>query len=230
VIGSVDAAARNNAEWCDAFCRSHSLEPRFDPEFWSSRERTPVFYPDAVTLRPGVDADGLLAAIDRSAGCSVKDSFDDLDLRGAGFEELFAAQWVCCEVGLRASQNGWAQVGSAEALSDWEAAWGSEALRIGFWRRSLLDDSRVRVLARYDSDGTICGGAVANRSRDVIGISNLFATDGDLETAWRGAGASAQAMLGTLPLVSYGSGEALDVACAAGFRTTGRLRVWTVAA
>jgi hypothetical protein len=88
----IELAARNNAEWCDAVCREHGLSPVFDGPLWWCADRTPQFYPDAVTLRPGVSADAVLAHVDGSAGCSVKDSFVDLELDG--FDVLFDAQWM----------------------------------------------------------------------------------------------------------------------------------------
>ena len=88
------AAARNNADWCDAYCRSLGVPGRFEPDCWSSPQRTPPLYPDAVTLAPGVAAEVVLGRIDTSAGCSVKDSFDDLELAAAGFRPLFRAAWI----------------------------------------------------------------------------------------------------------------------------------------
>ena len=88
------AAARNNADWCDAYCRSQGVAGRFTADCWSSPRRTPPLYPDAVTLAPGVAVATVLGGIDSSAGCSVKDSFDDLDLDAAGFRPLFRAAWI----------------------------------------------------------------------------------------------------------------------------------------
>ncbi len=88
------AAARNNADCCDAYCRSRGITGRFEPECWSSPRRTPPLYPDAVTLVPGVAPGQLLSRIDTRGGCSVKDSFADVDLAAAGFRTLFAAEWV----------------------------------------------------------------------------------------------------------------------------------------
>lgn len=45
-------AALNNAEWCDAMCRAHGLPGVFTPRAWTNPARTPLFYPDAVTLSP----------------------------------------------------------------------------------------------------------------------------------------------------------------------------------
>jgi len=76
----VQEAALNNAEWCDAFCRTHGIGGNFDAAAWISAERTPALYPDAVTLASGCAADRLIARVDASPGCSIKDSFADLDL------------------------------------------------------------------------------------------------------------------------------------------------------
>src|SRR5580765_4949135 len=93
-LGIVHAAARNNAEWCDTFCRTYGIVGRLDAESWTSPERTPPFYPDAVTLVPDVPPMQLLSAIDASDGCSVKDSFANLDLTADGFRVLFRAEWL----------------------------------------------------------------------------------------------------------------------------------------
>jgi len=84
----VGAAARENAEWCDLHADAGELRDGF----WFSRERTPPFYPDAVTLQPGVAIADVLAEIDAASGCGIKDSFDDLE--PAGFRRLFRAHWL----------------------------------------------------------------------------------------------------------------------------------------
>ena len=93
------AAARNNAEWCDAFCRTHGVAGRFGAMCWTSPERTPPFYPDAVSLSPGVDPAEVLAQIDAGDGCSVKDAFAGLDLAADGFRTPFRAEWPLNEPG-----------------------------------------------------------------------------------------------------------------------------------
>ena len=60
----------------------------------------------------------------------------------------------------------------------------------------------------------------------MVGLSNLFDTDGDLASAWRDAARAAQARWGSMPVVSYDSGAALEVAYQAGFGTVGELAVW----
>src|SRR6266542_292962 len=188
----VSLAAQNNAEWCDAFCRTHGVVGRFRANCWSSPVRTPPYYPDAVTLVPEISVEQVLSCIDTSEGCSVKDSFADLDLGAAGFRSLFRAEWV--------------------------VAWGELPEGSGFFRRALLEDGRIGVLAGYDG-GRIVAGAIANRSSTVIGLSNVFDVAGDLESAWVAGAAVAAARWGEMPTVGYDSGDSLDAAHRAGFRS-----------
>jgi hypothetical protein len=91
----VGAAVRSKAEWCDAVCRSQGLTGEFGPQAWTVAARTPAYCPDAVTLVPGADAAAVVARLDTTRpGASLKDSFADLDLTGAGFRVLFEAQWI----------------------------------------------------------------------------------------------------------------------------------------
>lgn len=93
-MGLWQAAVAGNARWCDLIARSHGLRTRSDQAAWTCQSRTPPFYPDAVTLVPHLAVPGLLARIDASPGCSVKDSFGDLDLGPHGFHVLFEADWI----------------------------------------------------------------------------------------------------------------------------------------
>jgi hypothetical protein len=152
------AAADNNARWCDIVCRSHGVPTAFHEVVWLARRRSPPLYPDAVTLRPGLSAEAVLRDIDDGPGCSLKDSFADLDLAPLGFEELFSASWIAREPDT--------ERGGAER---WSAA------------ESDLDPS-VRTLA---AEGA---GAVANRTGSVVGVSNVSGDDawtGLAEAVWR---------------------------------------------
>jgi hypothetical protein len=51
----------NNAEWCDAFCRTHGIVGHFRAGYWFSPVRTPRYYPDAVTLLPEITLDQVLS-------------------------------------------------------------------------------------------------------------------------------------------------------------------------
>ncbi|MGZ4258479.1 MAG: hypothetical protein ACXVRE_12015 [Gaiellaceae bacterium] len=222
----VRAAARNNAEWCAAFCRTHGIAGRFRRHSWFSPVRTPPYYPDAVTLLPEAAAEQILAGVDTGEGCSVKDSFAGLDLAPFGFAPLFRAEWVVREPAeARPAAGRWSALTRKEQLSEWEAAWGESPEGSDFFRGALLEDETIAVLAEYDGD-RIVAGAVANRSATVIGLSNLFHAAGDLESAWAGGTAAATALWGAMPAVGYESGAALDAAHRAGFESIGELVVW----
>jgi hypothetical protein len=222
----VEDAALSNAEWCDAFCRARGVVGRFDEAAWSSAERTPPLYPDAVTLARGCSNASIVSRVDASPGCSIKDSFADLDLSGYGFQVMFAAEWLW-QPQARASNasQGWSAISDGSELRRWETAWGESPLPRPFFRRELLGDDRVRILARL-AGGLLRAGAVANRSRNVIALTNVFDFERDLESAWSGAASIAQALLGGLPVVGYDRGESLDGAHLAGFETIGSLAVW----
>ncbi|MEU4473336.1 hypothetical protein [Micromonospora sp. NPDC023888] len=211
------AAARDNAEWCDIVCGTHGLAGRTDADAWSVPHRSPQWYPDAVTLRPGVDAVALLARVDVGPGASVKDSFADLDLSGYGFRVLFDAQWIHRQPGAPPADAPLSQVATADDLAAWAAAHGGGEL----FRPALLTDPRVRVLARHDDRGAITGGAVLTGGGP-CGVSNLFTRTDNPRDIWR---AMCATVPGT-PLLGYETTADLAAARAAGFSTTGPLRVW----
>ena len=223
----VHTAARNNAEWCDAFCRTYGIAGRFRADSWSSSVRTPPLYPDAVTLLPGVAPEQLLSGIDTSEGCSVKDSFADLDLTPAGFRPLFHAQWLhrAPSDTDSVSGRGWSMVTTEQQLAEWESAWAGSPEAASFFRPALLAVETIGVLARSAGD-RIVAGAVANRSATVVGLSNVFDTAGDVESAWLGGAAAVAALWGDMPVVGYDSGADLDAARRAGFDSIGELVVW----
>jgi hypothetical protein len=221
------AAARNNAEWCHAFSRTHGTAGRFRAAYWSSSTRTPPYYPDAITLRPEVTVAQLLQDVERGEGCSVKDSFACLNLCTIGFRPLFQAEWLFREPARErvARPRGWSVVTTEAQLREWEVAWGDVPGGSDFFRPELLRDETIVVLAGYSED-RIVAGAIANRSATVVGVSNVFHTTGDLDAAWAAGAASAAALWGDLPTVGYDFGDSLDAAHRAGFESIGELVVW----
>jgi hypothetical protein len=141
----VRAAARNNAEWCDTFCRTHGLWGRFRSDSWLSPVRTPPYYPDAVTLLPEVAIEQILFNIDASKGCSVKDSFARLDLAAAGFQPLVAAEWLVPEPAeaRAASHSEWSALTKQHELEEWEAAWADVPRASGFFQPALLTERTI---------------------------------------------------------------------------------------
>ncbi|MDH6115257.1 hypothetical protein P3T36_004176 [Kitasatospora sp. MAP12-15] len=225
----VQAAARNNAEWCSAMSRSHGLAGEFGVQAWAAPARTPLYYPDAVTLLPGADAAALAARIDTAApGASVKDSFADLDLTGAGFHVLFEAQWIHrpASAPAIASELAWDVAGDAQTLRAWAVAWDGGDGQADLFRPELLDDPATFVLAGRAADGRVVAGAVASRSDQVVGVSNVFAADGGADAAWPVVLEAVHRLFPTLPVVGYEHGQDLAAAVRHGFEAVGPLRVW----
>lgn len=224
-------AARNNAEWCEAMCRAHGLPGVFGPRAWTNPHRTPLLYPDAVTLGEDATADDVLGAIDTAGGgCSVKDSFASLDLSGAGFGVLFEARWLHRPAGLPAptAPHGveWARLGTPDALAEWAAAWDAGEGLAHLFHARLLADPAVAFLAGRSATGRVVAGAVVSEGGGAAGVSNLFTVDGDLDGAWAGClSAVAQGWPG-VPVVGYEHGDDLAAAVRQGCDTVGPLRVW----
>jgi hypothetical protein len=220
------AAARNNAEWCAVMCRAHGVESAFGEDAWAAARRTPVYYPDAVTLRPGADPDGVVARIDTvSPGASVKDSFADLDLAGAGFRVLFEAEWIHRPAGtpVPAPDLAWDVVGDPNTLRAWALAWDDGGGDADLFGPGVLADPETFVLSGKSADGRVVAGGVASRSDHTVGVSNVF---GPPDTAWPLVLHAVGRLFPTLPVVGYEQGDDLAVALRYGFETVGPLRVW----
>lgn len=225
----VRACARNNAEWCAAMSLSHGLAGEFGPQAWAARARTPLYHPDAVTLVPGADPATLAAQIDTAApGASVKDSFADLDLTGAGFRVLFEAQWIHRPPSppATAPDLAWEVAAEPDALRAWALAWHDGDGNADLFRPELLDDPATFVLAGHSADGRVVAGAVASRSDHVVGVSNVFALDGGPDAAWPVVLDAVHRLFPTLPVVGYEHGENLAAAVRHGFEPLGPLRIW----
>lgn len=212
VISWPAIAASNNAEWSDAVCRTHGIEAEVDDYAWTSRTRTPPLYPDAVTLVPDPSLPELLARIDSSPGCSIKDSFASLDLAVYGFRVLFDAQWIVrapTEPQAIAASPRWTVVRNVDVFATWENVWRAGDGPLDVLRADLLYTEAVTVLAAQVDD-RIVGGAVLNRSAAVVGISNFFAEDPITSESWQGCLALASALFPGATLMGYESGDTLD--------------------
>jgi hypothetical protein len=221
-------AAANNAAWCDLVCRTHGIEAELDAVAWTSRSRTPPLYPDAVTLVADVEIPDLLARIDDSPGCSIKDSFASLDLARYGFRALFDAQWIVrapTATDLITADPQWTVVRDVDAFAAWEAAWRAHHGQSAVLRAELLHNPAVTVVAAQVND-RIVGGAALHRGAAVVGISNFFVDDEIASVSWRGCLATASALLPGETLVGYETDDALETAARHGFHPVGPLRVW----
>lgn len=221
-------AAANNAAWCDLVCRTHGIEGELHGAAWTSPTRTPSLYPDAITLAPDVGVAEVLARVDCSPGCSVKDSFASLDLTPYGFQVLFDAQWVlrAPDVPIAATvEPQWTVVRDTDAFTAWERAWQRHDGSPAILRPELLDDPAVRVLAA-EVDDRVVGGAVLNAGADVVGLTNVFADDEIAAVSWAGCLALAARVFPGARLVGYETDDGLGTATRHGFEPIGPLRVW----
>jgi hypothetical protein len=216
-------AARNNADWCDIVCRTHGIPTRFDDDAWTSTRRSPPMYPDAVTLQPSTTPDHLLDRVDTSTGCSVKDSFASLDLSSARMHVLFEADWLYhpAPSPRHTGRLTWRVVRTADQLRTWAASHGGG----GVFRPALLAEPGVTVLLASTVDNALACGAIANRSAETVGVSNVFTTIPP-EHAWPELTATVASHHPGLPIVGYEHGDSLAAASAAGFLRVGGLRVW----
>jgi hypothetical protein len=227
------AAVFDNARWCHLVCSTHGITGRFDADAWVSARRTPPMYPDAVTLTDDVSMEALLSRIDRTAGCSIKDSFSTIDLAAAGFNVLFVAQWFW-RAAARPPAGGvlrWERVERPDDLRAWSLEHGGGST----FSPVLLDEPSVTILAGRQRGGRLVAGAVATEGGEAVGISNVFAVgagDADEDAAaafadvFAGATAAIVERFPDRSVVGYLSTVELAAARAAGFETIGPLRIW----
>ncbi|TWT04076.1 hypothetical protein [Reyranella sp. CPCC 100927] len=235
----VCSAARNNALWCDAVCRAHGGAGEFAGGLWFSRQETPRFYPDAVTIE-GVPAraaqfdvlDAVMAAHPRH-DWAVKDSFSTLDLSSRGFNVLFDAQWICREPSAVPRGHGdlrWVRVTSAASLRSWEQALTGDPEaddRTGslIFAPPLLTSAGI-ALFTAERGGAVVGGGALNAAANAVGVSNVFGAPSDRQDIWHGLLAQAAQLYPGTRIVGYERGEGLDVARSVGCDAIGPLRVW----
>jgi hypothetical protein len=234
----VAEAAYNNAVLCDSVCRAHGLAGEFAPGIWINRHQVPQFYPNAVTFSEEADSASILRSINElvasavPAGLAIKDSFSALELNSLGFEVLFTAQWIYRPASMplaRSPIDGvrWIKIENPKDLMRWEDAWRGESVEAPsrIFMPQLLQDPAFAVMAAYRAE-KIVAGVIANRSGDVVGISNVFAPAGEeYEFGIEGL-ASVMEKFPGLAVVGYEDGPALELARRLGFEAIGGLRVW----
>jgi hypothetical protein len=179
-------------------------------------------------LAPGVDVKSVLARVDSSSGCSIKDSFAELTMGAYGFRVLIEAQWIVRRSNqpmLRSAghQLVWREASGPNDLALWEDCWREGEVPLTF-PLSLLHDGLV-FLGVFDGDSVV-GGAIVNHANGVVGISNTFARSVPLSEIWTGCVDATSRRYPDVPIVGYVSGSAFDDAVQHGFTPLGPLRVW----
>jgi hypothetical protein len=138
---------------------------------------------------------------------------------------LFEAEWIHRPAGVpvTAPDLVWDAVREPDALRDWARAWDDGGGNADLFRPGLLDDPETFVLAGRSADGRVSVGAVAGRSSDVVGVSNVF---GPPHVAWPLVLHAVGRLFPALPVVGYEQGDDLTAALRHGFEAVGPLRVW----
>jgi hypothetical protein len=217
-------ALENNARWCDLVCRSAGVPTEVRRGLWLALRRSPPLYPDAVTLSPIATAGDVAEAVVRGPGCSVKDSFADIDLGAHGFEVLFEARWICRRSSpppRPAATAAWSVITERSELTEWALAAGD---RVAV-PRDALHHPTVRVLGARGPSG-ISAGAIAHRTGPVVGVSNVFGDAAADPATWTAIADALAVTFPSLPLVGYEHGDSLRAAVSSGFEEIGALRVW----
>lgn len=231
-------AVYNNAVWCYSVCRVHDRPGEFLDDMWINRRKSPRFYPNAVTLlpdRPDIQAVRIRELVQsRLPGqWGVKDSYCTLDLASLGFHIALEAQWLYRPAMLsrrerdsKLSDVRWVRVSDASELTRWEHAWaGADFAKLPrVFLPALLADKNVAFIAAYQ-DERIVAGLIANRTGEVVGVSNLFVPKED-DQLRAGCFAAAMRAFPDLPLVGYEHGQDLEQALALGFESLSPLRIW----
>ncbi|QBD81610.1 hypothetical protein EPA93_38820 [Ktedonosporobacter rubrisoli] len=230
-------AVHNNAIWCDTICRSHHVMGEFHESFWVSQNQTPIYYPNLVTLSPIVDLTAYqneladLLTMKRGFTVSIKDSFASLNLTPFGFSELFQAQWIFREAPTdvyrqETADLQWKQITSERELLRWEEAWSQAASPLNrLFLPALLHDADICFIAAYKAN-QIVAGAIANKTTEVVGLSNVFAPEQEAERYWEGLLGQIAIRYPSFPVVGYEDNESLAIATHVGFTILGPLRVW----
>ena len=227
-------AAHNNAVWCDTVSATHGTPGTFTDAAWFCEHATPPFYPNVVTLTPD-DTDGQRQVVERLIGrvpdfWAVKDSFAVLDIHALGFMPVFEAQWIWRDADAPLPSDDamlrWSPVADADDLQTWHVAWnGDQPSDDEIFLPRLLADPSVKILAAR-RDKRIVGGVIANRTGDVVGLSNLFVAHDAETNVWAGAVATIAGLFPGLPIVGYERDDDLRLAEANGFERCGALRIW----
>jgi len=222
-------AVANNADLCAAVYQAHDLRFERDATALVCLGTPPPFYPKLMTLKQTAAAaqtasiQSLLA--DGQDAVAVKDSFANLDPDTLCMKLLFEASWLWRTPMSAQMPEGWEQVVTPADLSAWQAAWSGGELPNDqpiFPPACLANPDLIFLGCRSGSDYQ--AGCLANKSENVVGISNAFSTTAN-GGGFAPATQAVSAVAGGKPLVGYEHGEALESAQRAGFDPVGVLRV-----
>jgi len=219
--------------------KGHGKSGHFESGLWCNTNQVPLFYPNIITLDQKIgeaqkDIIDTITRINPKDNWAIKDSYAKLELEEDGFFELFESQWFyrSPELDLPKISAEKRQIVKIETETDlllWEKAWSKHQpitpVEASIFPKSLLSKPDVVILASIQGDEFISG-LIANKTDDVIGISNLFGLSlfehekmvPLLGVIWES--------LGRKSFVGYESSEDIERAVEWGFEAIGALKVW----
>jgi hypothetical protein len=216
--------AQNNGDWYAMMFDVHQRRYERSDLVFTAVDVPPPFHSGMVVLTPGRSeaVSNLIPSRADQPRFGIKDSFNELDFAMVDLVELFSASWIWCDTPPDADLDGWEAIDSVDRLLQWEAAWkeGGSPTDERQFPDAILERADVGLFGRVAGSGYDAG-VIANRSADVVGLSNAFGP----ADAYPAAAALCGRFGDGLPVVGYEQGEDLDVALAAGFEATGELRV-----
>jgi hypothetical protein len=217
------AAIEASMRWYDRIFAFHGVPVRSDDRLWTALADPPPWHSAVKTLVRDVDADAVLAAMERHPYGSVADSYGALDLGKHGFDLLIDSTWVHHGGIAEATwPPDWSVVGDASQLG----RWCRRHDYVGVLPAAVLTDPEFDILVRV-ADGEPVAGAIVHNAGQVAGMSNLWSSSDPLTPA---DVADLLACAGVLhpgrPVTDYACGEELDVLLGAGFTPLGAQRVW----
>lgn len=232
----IQKAIRNNNGLYEAILGSKNIRSERTDSIWYCLEKTPPLYSNLVTISKEWAPDDIFRSIDlnyeneRWDKWSIKDSFAALDLGEYGFTKLFDARWMYLEAA-EFTPNGkstelcFEVVKTEDALSAWRKAWDADE-EIGWkiFAPELLNDTRVHFIAGYKGN-EIAAGCFVNKTSDVLGVSNFFAPDKNINY-WAGLIGFIFDRVEHLDIVGYERKETVDRLRSLGFEPAGNLAVW----
>jgi hypothetical protein len=219
-------AIRNNAELCAAVHRAHGHDSVLGPDLWTTAAAPLPFYPNAITLTPGpqtFEAAARFIEASPHESWGIKDSYAALDLTRWRFVPAVSAVWLA-RLGNAPESPGpkAVPVRDAEALAEWERAWGGDPVFRQF-PPSLLTEPGFTFWS-FRRRGSVVSGCTTNETGDAVGFSNVFGPNGEASWWHRNLDFLAKAFPGR-PLVGWERDpDALAVTPA--FRRLGPLTVW----
>lgn len=222
-------AAANNADLYEAMYCAHCCEFERRDDAFIGREPPPIYYSNLTVLRPdrGAKIIRYLRQIgERCEGpIGFKDSYSEYDLTEQGFETLFEAAWLWSQPKSTSLPDGWSRIDSPTGLQRWEDAWKTSGSPTSakMFPEALLARSDLAFFAKFEGS-SIVAGCIGNRSRDCVGVSNIFHLR-DAIAIVREATAAVAAWMPHLPITGYATGPILIAAMENGFEAVGKLRV-----